>query len=282
MFVKNAWYVASRIEDIAEKPLARTICNEKMVFYRAKENKVAAVEDFCPHRGAPLSLGFVENGELVCGYHGLVMGQDGKVISMPSQRVRGFPCNKTYATIEKYGFVWVWPGDQSLATEEQLPALEWADNPEWAYDGGLFHINCDYKLMIDNLMDLTHETYVHSSSIGQKEIDDALPKTLIEGDKVITERFMENVEAPPFWKMALRGNQLADDVLVDRWQRCHFLLRVMFISKWVSRMQAKVAIKQSLKTKYHQSLLILLPLKLKLLIGISGEWLATFKRKITN
>lgn len=222
MFVKNAWYVASRIEDIAEKPLARTICNEKMVFYRAKENKVAAVEDFCPHRGAPLSLGFVENGELVCGYHGLVMGQDGKVISMPSQRVRGFPCNKTYATIEKYGFVWVWPGDQSLATEAQLPALEWADNPEWAYDGGLFHINCDYKLMIDNLMDLTHETYVHSSSIGQKEIDDALPKTLIEGDKVITERFMENVEAPPFWKMALRGNQLADDVLVDRWQRCHF------------------------------------------------------------
>ncbi|GLC91239.1 hypothetical protein Tamer19_06470 [Cupriavidus sp. TA19] len=26
--------------------------------------------------------------------------------------------------------------------------------------------------MIDNLMDLTHETYVHSSSIGQREIDE--------------------------------------------------------------------------------------------------------------
>jgi vanillate O-demethylase monooxygenase subunit len=33
---------------------------------------------------------------------------------------------------------------------------------------------------------------------------------------------MENITAPPFWKMALRGNKLADDVPVDRWQICHF------------------------------------------------------------
>lgn len=76
--------------------------------------------------------------------------------------------------------------------------------------------------MIDNLMDLTHETYVHASSIGQKEIDDALPTTKVDGDRVMTERHMQNVEAPPFWKMALRGNNLADDVPVDRWQICHY------------------------------------------------------------
>jgi vanillate O-demethylase monooxygenase subunit len=33
---------------------------------------------------------------------------------------------------------------------------------------------------------------------------------------------MENISAPPFWQMALRGNHLADDVPVDRWQICHF------------------------------------------------------------
>ena len=54
MFIKNAWYVACRPEDLQEKPLGRTICGEKIVFYRGKENKAAAVEDFCPHRGAPL------------------------------------------------------------------------------------------------------------------------------------------------------------------------------------------------------------------------------------
>jgi len=91
MFIKNAWYVACRPEEIQDKPLGRMICDEKIVFYRGKENQVAAVEDFCPHRGAPLSLGYVEDGNLVCGYHGLVMGCDGKTVSMPAQRVNGFP-----------------------------------------------------------------------------------------------------------------------------------------------------------------------------------------------
>ena len=35
---------------------------------------------------------------------------------------------------------------------------------------------------------------------------------------------MENITAPPFWRAALRGNHLADDVPVDRWQICQFLL----------------------------------------------------------
>jgi len=68
---KNTWYVACTPDEIAAKPLGRKICGEKIVFYRGAGDKVAAVEDFCPHRGAPLSLGFVRDGELVCGYHGL-------------------------------------------------------------------------------------------------------------------------------------------------------------------------------------------------------------------
>ncbi|MFC3607271.1 Rieske 2Fe-2S domain-containing protein [Stutzerimonas tarimensis] len=222
MFPKNAWYVACTPDEIAEKPLGRMICGERIVFYRGAEGRVAAVEDFCPHRGAPLSLGYVEDGNLVCGYHGLVMGCDGKTVSMPGQRVRGFPCNKAYAVEERHGFIWVWPGDQQRADPAGIHHLEWAEHPDWAYGGGLFHINCDYRLMIDNLMDLTHETYVHASSIGQKEIDEAAPRTTVDGVTVTTARHMENIMPPPFWQMALRGNNLADDVPVDRWQICRF------------------------------------------------------------
>ena len=222
MFPKNAWYVACTPDEIASKPLGRQICGEKIVFYRGAEGKVAAVEDFCPHRGAPLSLGFVRDGQLVCGYHGLEMGCDGQAISMPGQRVRGFPCIRSFPVVERYGFIWVWPGEKSLADPATIHHLEWADNPEWAYGGGLYHINCDYRLMIDNLMDLTHETYVHASSIGQKEIDEAPVNTRVEGEQVITSRFMDNIMPPPFWRMALRGNGLADDVPVDRWQICRF------------------------------------------------------------
>jgi vanillate O-demethylase monooxygenase subunit len=150
------------------------------------------------------------------------MGCDRKTVAMPGQRVRGFPAIRSFAVVERYGFIWVWPGDVALADETAMPVFEFFDNPAWAYGGGLYHIQCNYKLMIDNLMDLTHETYVHSTSIGQKEIDEVPCTTKVEGDHVITSRFMENIEAPPFWKMALRHNNLADDVPVDRWQICHF------------------------------------------------------------
>ena len=222
MYLKDTWYVACTPDEIAAKPLGRRVCGERIVFYRSAEGKIAAVEDFCPHRGAPLSLGFVRDGHLVCGYHGLVMGGDGKCVSMPGQRVRGFPAIRSFPVVERHGFIWVWPGDAALADAQKIHPLHWAESAEWAYGGGMYHIRCDYRLMIDNLMDLTHETYVHSTSIGQQEIEEAPVTTKVEGDSAVTSRFMENIMAPSFWRTALRGNNLADDVPVDRWQVCRF------------------------------------------------------------
>jgi vanillate O-demethylase monooxygenase subunit len=158
----------------------------------------------------------------MCGYHGLRVGCDGKAVSMPGQRVQGFPRTRSFPVVERYGFIWVWTGDAAQADPAKIHHLPWAESDEWAYGGGLYHIACDYRLMIDNLMDLTHETYVHADSIGQKEIDEAPVKTTKDGDHVVTSRFMHNIMPPPFWRAALRGNHLADDVAVDRWQICRF------------------------------------------------------------
>ncbi|WP_317930546.1 aromatic ring-hydroxylating dioxygenase subunit alpha [Halioxenophilus sp. WMMB6] len=221
MFCKNEWYVAASSDELTNQPLGRQICGERVVLFRGADG-VSALEDFCPHRGAPLSLGYVEDGRLVCGYHGLCMGSDGVTHSMPKQRVERFPAIRRFPVIERYGFIWLWPGQAELADEKKLPALPWAESDDWAYGGGLYHIHCDYRLMIDNLMDLTHETYVHAGSIGQKEIDEAPVNTQVDGDHVITSRSMAGVLPPPFWQMALAANGLAVDVTVDRWQICHF------------------------------------------------------------
>jgi vanillate O-demethylase monooxygenase subunit len=150
------------------------------------------------------------------------MGCEGKTVAMPGQRVRGFPPIRSFPVVERYGFIWVWTGDPALADPAKLHHLPWAEDPAWAYGGGLYHINCDYRLMIDNLMDLTHETYVHSTSIGQPEIDETPCKTHTEGETVITSRHMDGIIAPPFWQMALRANGLPDAQPVDRWQICRF------------------------------------------------------------
>jgi vanillate O-demethylase monooxygenase subunit len=223
-WLRNAWYVACTPDELDGRPLGRKICGEQMVFFRGEAGKVAAIEDFCPHRGAPLSLGFLRDGMLVCGYHGLAMGCTGHAVEMPGQRVKGFPPVKRFATIERYGFVWVWPGDQEAADPANMHHLPWAESADWAYGGGRYHIACDYRLMIDNLMDLTHETYVHASSIGQKEIDEAPVKTRVEPDEIVTSRHMGGVMAPPFWQMALRGAGLPENRPVDRWQICRFAL----------------------------------------------------------
>ncbi len=222
MFPKNAWYVACTSDELGAAPLGRTVCNAKVVFFRAEGGRVSALEDFCPHRGAPLSLGTVRDGRLVCGYHGLEMGCQGRTIAMPGQRVGSFPVIRSFPVEERYGFVWFWPGDAARADAALIPVLHWHGQPDWAYGGGLYHIGCDYRLMIDNLMDLTHETYVHTTSIGQKEIDETPCQTTVEGTTVVTRREMSSVSAAPFWRAALRAKGLADDVPVDRWQVCRF------------------------------------------------------------
>jgi vanillate O-demethylase monooxygenase subunit len=225
MFIKNTWYVACSVADLnalGNKPLGRTICNQQMAFFKGPDGQVAAVEDFCPHRGAPLSLGKVCNGRLVCGYHGLEMGCEGKTVHMPGQRVRGFPAIQSYAVVERYGFVWVWPGDQAKVDVAKMPVFEFFDNPAWAYGGGLYHVKADYRLMIDNLMDLTHETYVHATSIGQPEIDESPCETRVDGEQVILQRHMAGIQAPPFWQMAMSANGLDPQAKVDRWQICRF------------------------------------------------------------
>ncbi len=221
-FLTNTWYVACSAGEIDAKPLGRTICKHRVVFYRPQAGQVAAIEDFCPHRGAQLSQGSVRDGKLVCGYHGLEMGCDGKAVSMPGQRVGGFPAIRSFPVVERYGFIWLWPGDPSQADPALIPVMEWHDNPQWAYCGGHYHVKADYRLMIDNLMDLTHETYVHATSIGQPEIDETPCETRREGDLVILERHMEGIGAPPFWQMAMRMNGMDPTQKVDRWQICRF------------------------------------------------------------
>lgn len=79
-------------------------------------------------------------------------------LAVDDEGVRGFLSIRAYPVEERHGFVWIWPGDPEKADPSLIPELHWADSPDWAYGGGLYHIQCDYRLMIDNLMDLTHET----------------------------------------------------------------------------------------------------------------------------
>ena len=71
MWIRNAWYVAAWTHEIEPGRIhARTIIDQPLVLYRTTDG-IVALEDRCPHRFAPLSLGRLEGDALRCMYHGL-------------------------------------------------------------------------------------------------------------------------------------------------------------------------------------------------------------------
>ena len=218
-FPLNAWYAAAWGHEIEHELAARTICEKDIVLYRRSDGEVAALEDACWHRLLPLSLGQLEGDEVVCGYHGLVFNAAGRCTYMPAQKtINPSACVRAYPVVERHRLVWVWPGDPALADPAKVPDFHWNDGTEWVGEGGTFYsLKCDYRLVIDNLMDLTHETYVHAGSIGDEAIT-STPFDVTHTDRTATvTRWMIDIEPPPFW-----AKQLGRPGHVDRWQIIYF------------------------------------------------------------
>ncbi|GIL41599.1 aromatic ring-hydroxylating dioxygenase subunit alpha [Roseiterribacter gracilis] len=219
MFLRNQWYVAAWDYEVDRQPIARTICGEPIVLYRRFDRTLVAMRDACPHRLLPLSMGLKEGDNLRCRYHGLLLDSHGTALEMPhGERVTKHLCARTYPIVERHRFAWIWIGDAELADPALIPDFWPCSHPAWRFDGGYYHIKCDYRLAIDNLMDLTHETYVHQGSIGQPEILAAPIDTRVEDESVFVTRWMPDIDPPPFWRDALKR-----DGRVDRWQICRFI-----------------------------------------------------------
>ncbi len=217
-FPMNAWYAAAWDVDIKAALFPRTICGKHVVMYRKADGTVAALEDACWHRLVPLSKGRLEGDTVVCGYHGLKYNAQGRCTFMPSQEtINPSACVRAYPVVERHRFIWLWMGDPALADPACVPDMHWNDDPAWAGDGKTIHAKCDYRLVVDNLMDLTHESFVHAGSIGNDAVAEA-PFDVTHSDTTVTvTRWMKGIEPPPFWAM-----QMPEANLVDRWQIIHF------------------------------------------------------------
>lgn len=217
-FPINCWYAAAYDVELGRSLLPRRICNKPMVMYRKQNGEAVALADACWHRLLPLSKGELHGDNVICGYHGLEFDDTGRCVYMPSQdTINPSACVTSYPAVERYRFLWVWPGDPALADPDLIPDMHWNDDPEWAADGKVIHAKCDYRLVVDNLMDLTHETFVHGSSIGNRHVAEAPFETTHTDTTATVTRWMVDVEAPPFWAV-----QLGRKEHVDRWQIINF------------------------------------------------------------
>jgi nitrite reductase/ring-hydroxylating ferredoxin subunit len=169
MFLHNSWYVAGWSNQITQGEIAaRTIVGEPIILYRTASGAITALRDRCCHRFAPLSRGRLEGDDIRCMYHGLKFSPSGDCVEIPSSdeiptgvAVRSFP------VAEQDRWVWVWMGDAARADRSLIPRAIGHEDPEYTIATGELRYDANYQLIHDNLLDLTHLSFVHEKTLGR-------------------------------------------------------------------------------------------------------------------
>jgi vanillate O-demethylase monooxygenase subunit len=171
-YLRDVWYAAGFADEfVAGTPVARTFFGEPLVLFRTDAGGIAALADRCPHRFAPLSAGKVCDGgrAIECPYHGLRFGSDGRCVHNPhgNGATPKAAAVRAYAVRERDRLVWLWAGDAARADESLIPDFSRVTSaPEQATARGYLPSACDFQLLIDNILDLTHADYVHAGVLG--------------------------------------------------------------------------------------------------------------------
>jgi phenylpropionate dioxygenase-like ring-hydroxylating dioxygenase large terminal subunit len=154
------WYPAMWSKDLAKGQVKETVFwKQSIAIFRGDDGSVQAIEDRCPHRHVKLSLGEVKGCSVQCAYHGWVFDGQGTCTEIPHEvRTKNRPEIKiaSYPVAEKYGIVWVWPGDPTKAKLTALPHMEpmelgWTNIP---VD---YVIKCHHSMIVENVCDFYHE-----------------------------------------------------------------------------------------------------------------------------
>lgn len=164
------WFPVARVDDLGDKPATARLLDVKLVVYRAGDRVVVA-RDQCPHRGVPLSMGWVEGEEIVCPYHGLRFAPDGRCTRIPGQpdvvppdrfRARVLP------SVERYGLVWT-----CLDSQDGQPDI--VDFPEWD-DPAFQPITCPPVTIrgapgrqMEGFIDVAHFAWVHHEAFADRD-----------------------------------------------------------------------------------------------------------------
>jgi vanillate O-demethylase monooxygenase subunit len=134
-----------------------------------------------------------------------VPGQD---LIPPGARVKSYP------VVERYTWLWIWMGDPALADPDKITDFHWLDDPAWGAKGAYLHVEANWQLVVDNLLDLTHLAFVHETTIGNMAlVEHAAVKVQRGPNNVLVTRWTIDQPAPPTFVKV--GNFTTN---VDRWQ----------------------------------------------------------------
>ena len=211
-FLMNSWYVAALSPDVGRNLKPVKLLSEAIVLYRMQDGTPVALEDACPHRKLPLSMGRLKDDAVECGYHGLTFDRTGICIDAATQqRIPPFAQVRSYPVCDKYGLLWIWMGDASRANADEILSIPTYADPAWhTTKGDSMSCASHYLWLVDNLLDPSHVAWVHRDSFAGAGTDNTPLELHLTEHGVISSRWMLDQPPPPFYAPLLKFQGNAD------------------------------------------------------------------------
>ncbi len=178
-FLRRFWQPIMLADDLLPgRPKRVLIMGEHVTAYRGTDGVPHVVEDRCPHRLTMLSLGWVEDSNIRCFYHGWQFDPTGQCIHQPAEpptfkeriRIRAFP------TREYLGFIFAYFGEGEAPP---FPLFPEADVTADTVYYGAHPVPCNFFQRVENDLDELHLHFVHRVSTDEIGMDE-IPKIHVE------------------------------------------------------------------------------------------------------
>lgn len=163
------WHPVIRATDVGERPATVTLLDLELVVYRTPDG-LRVARDVCPHRGAPLHQAQLVDGQLVCTYHGLHFGSDGRctlVPAHPASRPSGRMAMTMFPAVERYGLVWTCLSPDGPSAE--IPPFPHWDDPGYQnISPASIDMATSAGRQIEGFIDVAHFAWVHDQSFAER------------------------------------------------------------------------------------------------------------------
>lgn len=163
--IRRYWVPVVQTGELAPggRPKRVQLLGERLVAHRTPGGAPGLIGEFCPHRGASLYFGRVEDAGMRCVYHGWQFGRDGQCLEMPNEPPESSFAAKVrhtaYPCVERGGMVWAYMGPGS---PPPLPDLEWTLLPADHVFASKRVQDCNWFQALEGGIDSSHISFLHA------------------------------------------------------------------------------------------------------------------------
>lgn len=162
--LRNYWMPAALSDElIGPRPVVPvTLMGESLVLFRNGDGELGLIARHCPHRGADLCYGRLEDNGLRCPFHGWHFDRAGQCVEQPGEpegsRMHESIKATSYPVVEAAGVIWAYMGD---GAPPPLPGFDCFTAPGthvFAFKG-LWE--CNWLQAMEVGIDPAHASFLH-------------------------------------------------------------------------------------------------------------------------